>query len=202
MRDPHQDGERGRLGRPEQPPGDRARSAPGSAPTRMSDSARTPSSEPPKSVGRGADEKRDHRRMVEIAEGERARPERVIGFVEGEFEPPGGDGLQGEQRDRAADRAGGRRPPRERASGRRRRATMEASFTSSPSLLLRRTLARAPPSHGRRRGGQSVARREAFEHDFVRTLDSGGVAPFTQLRGPAASYSMSDRRLPRWRRAG
>ena len=81
----------------------RATSA-GSAPTRRSDSARTPSSEPPKSVVEARMTERDHRRMVEIAEGERARPERVIGFVEGEFEAPRGERLQGEERDRSADR--------------------------------------------------------------------------------------------------
>ena len=42
--------------------------------------------------------------MVEIAEGEAAGPQRVIGLVEGEFEPRGGEGLQGEQEKRAGRR--------------------------------------------------------------------------------------------------
>ena len=83
----------------------------GSAPAKASDSARTPSSESPKSRGRGPDEEGDHRRMVEIAEREAAGPQRVIGLVEGELEPRGGEGLQGEQKERAAGRKG-EKPPR------------------------------------------------------------------------------------------
>ena len=81
----------------------------GRAATRRSDRARTPSSEPPKSAVDAADEEGDHRRMVEIAEGERARPEGVIGFVEGELEAPGGHSLKAEQRDRPADSDGGQK---------------------------------------------------------------------------------------------
>ena len=45
--------------------------------------------------------------MVEIAEGETIRPERVIGFVESEFEAPGGERLEDEKRDRPHDRPAG-----------------------------------------------------------------------------------------------
>ena len=42
--------------------------------------------------------------MVEIAEREAAGPQRIIGLVEREFEPRGGEGLQGEEKERAARR--------------------------------------------------------------------------------------------------
>ena len=49
---------------------------------------------------RAADEEGDHRRVVEISERKGARPKRVIGFVEGELEPPSGQRLQGQKSDR------------------------------------------------------------------------------------------------------
>ena len=76
----------------------------GSAPVQASDSARTPSSESPKSRRRGPDEEGDHRRMVEIAERKAAGPQRIISLVEGELEPPGGEHLHGEQEEPAGSR--------------------------------------------------------------------------------------------------
>ena len=65
---------------------------------------------------RGADEEGDHRRMVEISERKRARPKRIIGFVESELEPSGGQRLHGQKRDRRG--AGVKTEPRGAAQAR------------------------------------------------------------------------------------
>ena len=101
-RDPQQDSERRRFGRAEETPsddGDERREC-ADQQERQRPDAELRAAE---NGGRGADENGDHRRMVEIAEGERTRPEGVIGFVEGELETPGGHGLQGQERDRSSD---------------------------------------------------------------------------------------------------
>ena len=54
--------------------------------------------------------------MVEISEGKEARPKRIIGFVESELEPSGGQRLDGQKRNRR--RAGIKTEPRGAAEAR------------------------------------------------------------------------------------
>ena len=148
--DPHQDGERRRLGRPEEAPGDEGDQGREGADEeeRQGPDAELRAAE---KGGRGADEEGDHRRMVEIAEGERSRPERVIGLVEGELEAPGGHSLQGEERDRSADGESGQKACAGGRSG-RSSATMEASLTVVAFASLRPVLQR--PRRTGAAGGQ------------------------------------------------
>ena len=99
---------------------------------------------------RGADEERDHRRMVEIAEGKRARPKRIIGFVESELEPSGGQRLDGQKRDRR--RAGIKPEPRGAAEARlspRGAATGIAAHVAAFALIGAYRAHRGGPSHAR-----------------------------------------------------
>ncbi len=97
--DPHQRRERGFFRRMEQAPGDEG----DKGGHRANDEERK---RPHAELGaaeqrsRGADDEGDHRRVVEIPERQGARPKRIIGFVEGELEPPGGQRLHGQKRNR------------------------------------------------------------------------------------------------------
>ena len=103
-RDPHQRRERGLFRRAEQTPGDQR----DEGRHRADDKERK---RPHADFGaaeqrrRGADEEGDHRRMVEVSERKRPRPQRIIGFVESKLEPPGDERLRGQERNRRGEGA-------------------------------------------------------------------------------------------------
>ena len=100
-RDPHESRERGLFGRIEEAPGDQGdegrHCADGKKRQRPHAEFRVA-----EQGGRRADEEGDHRRMVEISERKRARPEPVIGFVECKLEAARNDRLHGQERNRGS----------------------------------------------------------------------------------------------------
>ena len=158
-RDPHQRRERGGLGRAKQAPGD-----PGDERRQRAGQRERQRTDPKLGIAeqgsRRANEKRDHRRMIEIAERQGARPQGVIGFIEREFEPRRGERLHREQDERAARRA------RRRAAGCGARPTGAPRRRWKPPsrrrLLLRPSSLQPGPSRtAAGRGSIAASRRSA-----------------------------------------
>ena len=150
---------------------------------------------PPEQRRRGPDEEGDHRRMVEVSKRKRSRPQRVIGFVEGKLEPPGDEGLRGQERNRRRD--GAKAEPTgalrscsgPRGGGEGRIAAHLVAFAFSVSRPLR----------------QSVARKRASRQSSRRPWRLSRIGKMTRRCGAThtgASPSTSYKPLSAARKAG
>ena len=137
---------------------------------------------------RDADEEGDHRRMVEIAKGKRARPERVIGFVESQLETLRGQRLHGQKRDRGD--AGGKREPggaaRRRLSPRGGGGRGIAAHVVAFALIAISNPSR--PSVARQRASRQSSPASESQRATIGKLTRRCCAPHTGA-SPPTSYS-------------
>ena len=137
----------------------------GGAPTERRGSADAGAPIGPKKASRLYHE-RDHWRMVEVAEGERTRPDGLAGFVEGEFEAFCGDSLHGQKR-KGSPAEMFTRTVKEGCAGTLAEAAPSATDRYVPPLVALSLLSIARPSHGARAGSRSQAEAGNLRSDML-----------------------------------